>query len=352
MQNSFISEDHLQRIEKIINEIKGKSSNGNYIYRGERKPHDDISSALHREYREYINNKVINIDIEDINMRNAQINLLKTVKKHVGDSSKGALEDFADFAASLTRNRTFFTDIDELEILTELQHYGGRTNLIDFTTDYLIAIFFACAGHPEENGRVILLEKTEDIEKMIIHPQTPKHRVVVQKSIFLYPTNGVIDVNEDKMITIPAILKKSLLKYLRKYHDISTETIYNDIHGFITNQNIQHNAYIAYSIAETFHRRALKAKPPAERQEAYTEAIKHYNTAIEMNLEIGVAYANRGECRLHIAEWDQAKEDLRTASNMGVDIIASFHNDYKNAADFYDKIDIELPPEIAEMLGG
>ena len=172
MQNSFISEDHLQRIEKIINEIKGKSSNGNYIYRGERKPHDDISSALHREYREYI--KVLNIDIEDIDMRNAQINMLKVVKKHVGDSSQGALEDWADFAASLTRNRTFFTDIDELEILTELQHYGGRTNLIDFTTDYLIAIFFACAGHPEENGRVILLEKNRRHRKNDNSPSDSK----------------------------------------------------------------------------------------------------------------------------------------------------------------------------------
>ena len=35
---------------------------------------------------------------------------------------------------------------DEFEILTQLQHNGGQTNLIDFTTDYLIALFFACDG--------------------------------------------------------------------------------------------------------------------------------------------------------------------------------------------------------------
>ena len=29
----------------------------------------------------------------------------------------------------------------EFEILTELQHYGGYTNLIDFTTDSHIALF-------------------------------------------------------------------------------------------------------------------------------------------------------------------------------------------------------------------
>ena len=31
----------------------------------------------------------------------------------------------------------------DFEILTEIQHYGGKTNLIDFTTDYFIALFFA-----------------------------------------------------------------------------------------------------------------------------------------------------------------------------------------------------------------
>ena len=50
-------------------------------------------------------------------------------------------------------------DIDEttdFEILTEIQHYGGKTNLIDFTTDYFIALFFACDGHHDKKGRIIL----------------------------------------------------------------------------------------------------------------------------------------------------------------------------------------------------
>ena len=48
-------------------------------------------------------------------------------------------------------NQIFLKNMNEsvdFEILTELQHYGGKTNLIDFTTDYLIALFFACDGSP------------------------------------------------------------------------------------------------------------------------------------------------------------------------------------------------------------
>ena len=137
----------------------------------------------------------------------------------------------------------------EREILTELQHYGGITNLIDFTTDFLIAIFFACSGNPKDDGRVILLQKTKSIENMILHPQNPRHRVVAQKSVFLHPPKGFVDVSANSIVTIPAHLKGRFLKYLRKFHGISTETIYNDIHGFIRNQNIQQNAYIQFNLA-------------------------------------------------------------------------------------------------------
>ena len=39
--------------------------------------------------------------------------------------------------------REFVGEIDANDILTELQHFGGNTNLIDFTTDYHIALSFS-----------------------------------------------------------------------------------------------------------------------------------------------------------------------------------------------------------------
>ena len=40
--------------------------------------------------------------------------------------------------------------VSDLSILTQLQHYESQTNLIDFTTDFNIALFFACDGQPGE----------------------------------------------------------------------------------------------------------------------------------------------------------------------------------------------------------
>ena len=108
--------------------------------------------------------------------------MLSGAKKHIGDQP----QDFRiNLAASLnvTQNVTQEEPNQALdfEILTEIQHYGGKTNLIDFTTDYFIALFFACDGHHDEPGRVIL-QKIEDIENMIDLPRNPRHRVIAQKA--------------------------------------------------------------------------------------------------------------------------------------------------------------------------
>ena len=307
-------------IDDIINEIREKSSDEDHIYRGERKFYCKVSSALYREYEK--------IDIEEFDLRAAQSEMLDAAKLHVGEPPQDIFEDSRQSIKSLDPDPVLTAD--EVEILTELQHYGAKTNLIDFTTDYLIAIFFACAGHPEKDGYVILLQTTEKIEKMVISPQNPERRVIAQKSIFLYPREGFIDVANDKKVCIPASLKEPFLKHLRKYHDISTETIYNDIHGFIKNQNIYQRGSLEYYAGLTFQKRGYNAKTAAERQKQYEEAIRHYDHSIELHPVYGDDYAYRGECWLHLGKWDEAKKDLNEGKESGVNLIASFRESYKN----------------------
>ena len=125
--------------------------------------------------------------------------------------------------------------MSELERLSEIQHYGGKTNLIDFTKDYHIALFMACDGDPDENGRIILQARTS-VEPYIEESYEPINRVIAQKSVFVRHPEGFIQPNEDDIINIKSDLKESMLKHLRYSHDISVETIYNDIHGYIRDQ--------------------------------------------------------------------------------------------------------------------
>ena len=342
-------------IDDIINEIKMKSEDGDYIYRGEPEKYCKISSTLHREY---FNDENTHIDFEGFDLRNVQREMLNVAKKHIGEPPQDLFESLVVGQSKKrfieSHEPRSIIDSDELEILTELQHYGGITNLIDFTTDYLIAIFFACAGELTEDGRVILLKKSKRMEdEMIIRPQNPRHRVIAQKSIFLYPPNGFIEVSENDIVYIPSYLKQRMQKYLRKSHDISSETIYNDLHGFIKKQEVHYTANKELYFGVTFQHRGDKAdKNSPERREAYRKAITHYSRSIEQDSEYSRVYYHLGVCSMHLEKWEKAWEYLQIAHGMGVHLPVAFHKEYPGGIDeFLEKTGIEIHHPLTVLLG-
>ena len=276
-----MNRDIQRRIREKISEIEEKSASSNYIYRGEPKIHEKppycgkVSSSLWRAIAKELSKKPIDIGI--INTQFVQEGMLSSVKNYATDT----------------------TGEREFETMGKLQHYGGKTNLIDFTTDYLRALFFACDGSPNEDGRFILLQRNEEIDKeyQVEIPQNPINRVIAQKSIFVQPPQGFIKPQDICcIITIPKDLKQNILQHLRQYHDISIETIYNDLHGFITHQNIHQGAYIDYYIglSHQFRKR-------------FDDAIENFNRAIEQNPHFAEAYYYRGSAYLNLARDDKHK---------------------------------------------
>ena len=438
-QHNHSSPDgELDEVLSIINALARKSAGANYIYRGETQCYDKVSSSLYREYP----------DAPDI---------------------KAIQETYLDEAKSYTQ------ETDPFAILTELQHYGGRTNLIDFTTDYLIALFFACDGDHTQDGRVVLLDGSGDMREHIRAPQSPARRVLAQKSIFVRPPAGYVE--PDDTVIIPHRLKAPTLDYLQDGHGISTETIYNDLLGFIRSREIHREASEHFSaaishianrdypdaivecnraldlnpqMAAAYHVRGIAHRNSGDVENAiadfsrtielvpgyvaafinrgvtyydqgdYDRAIKDYDRAIELAPNDVVAYSNRGnaygskgdydqavrdfdqaieldpnysvaynnrgiiyhhkgdfhqaiadydraialapdiadfygnlgEAWLHLSEWGKARANLIAAREMGLDIVASFRNDYENVADFERQTSLTLPDDIVEMLGG
>ena len=261
--------DQLNSVLEKIQEIVKLSANGDYLYRGEPECYDKVSSSLYRKHS----------DIEADHFH------IEVVQKEILDAAK-----------------RYTTETEDFEILTELQHYGGATNLIDFTTDYLIALFFACDGSDflNKDGRVILLQKTEEINEQVKLPQNPINRVIAQKSIFVRPPKGFIE--PDYVINIPKDLKQPILNHLQKYHNISTNTIYNDLHGFIFYQNVHQSAY-----AEFF-----KGLMSQEKKD-YSKVIEHYSNAIKLNPQMVPAYNNRGTAYSEKGAYDRAIEDYNKA---------------------------------------
>ena len=79
-------------------------------------------------------------------------------------------------------------------------------------------------------------------------------------------------------------------------------------------------------------------------------AIKDYTTATELDPQLAPVYYNRGEVWLHLQEWEKAKTDLTTAKRIGVDIIAAFHNSYRNVETFEQRKGFRLPEDLALLL--
>ena len=485
------SQELLRRVRKIIRKIENKSASGDYIFRGAPECYPKVSSALYRQYEEIL--------MDRSNVEGVQNEMLIAAQEHLPGTT-------SDFETPVRRPDDYF------ETLTELQHYGGKTNLIDFTTDSRVALFFACDGSPGKKGRVIL-RKRGDIEDLVEDPREPSNplnRVIAQKSIFVRPRRGFVELDQDKdVVEIPANLKEPMLEYLQKYHNISAKTIYNDLHGFIRTQDIHHKAYeefyrgfsagdkgdldkairhynkaielkpdffgayndrgiiytkkgdfdnaikdlnkaialnpnlteaynnrgIAYNrkgeidtaihnyskaielspnnakayknrgtayekkgeidiaihnysqaielkpaYAEAYNNRgtayfqkgdfdnaikdlttAIELKPvyaiaynnrgvAHSKKAEFDNAIQNFDKAIELKPDSAKAYSNRGKAWMHFREWDKAKADLTVAKYSGVDIIASFQNDYENVADFEKKNGVQVPPNLAAML--
>ena len=349
---SSASNDKQLTIQDIVHEIEQKSKGGGYIYRGERELHKDpphngkVSSNLWREY---------GVEEGHFDIELVQKEMLAAAKKHTGDLP----QDFRlDVITSPNTVGESTQEAIDFEILTEIQHYGGKTNLIDFTTDHFIALFFACDGHDDEDGRVIL-QKIDEIRSMTAHPRNPRHRVIAQKSVFLRPPKGFIEPREDEIVTIPSHLKQPMLEHLRDYHAIFTETIYNDLYGFIRNQDIHGDAYTAFYKGFASQNRADEAKTPEGKQQEYEAAITHYTNAIELKPDLVNVYNNRGNVYADKGDIENAIRDFNTAIQL-IQLpsdLASAHNnragtyadkgDFENAIKDYNKA-IQLNPDYAE----
>ena len=82
----------------------------------------------------------------------------------------------------------------------------------------------------------------------------------------------------------------------------------------------------------------------------HTKAVGDYTAALKLKPNYANAYYKRGVVWLHLKEWARAEADLMTAKNKGADIVALFHNDYKNIEDFETKNEVRVPEDIAALL--
>lgn len=317
----------LNRILEIIGRIGNKSENGDYIYRGEPECYPKVSSTLYRKLEE------------------SKIEHPERIVEQVQE-------------AELAEAKNYTYEANQFELLTQLQHFGGKTNLIDFTSDYRIALFFACNGYPDENGRIILQDKNGAIKDWIKEPRNSGagSRPDAQKSIFVRPPEGFIEPNKDDIVEIPKDLKGLLLEYLEKEFGISTAKIYHDIHGFIRSQDLRWGANTEYNLGIIYQNRRDEADNSQEKTQYNQKAIEHFTKAIKLKPDFVETYKNRGVAYHIKGDYDRAIEDYSTMIKLTPNDAEAYNNranTYSNRSDYDLAIEdytqaIKLKPQLTE----
>ncbi len=194
-----------------------------HVFRGEPDACGPIESSLYREFRNHVD-EYDNAGQREEFLDSLQLYLLEevaTVLPDVDEAHVGNLQNREDLLRSPEARR----------LLYRLRHRRFPTNIVDFTGNLAVALYFACQeGHDDEDGRVLICARNPG---QLLQPDVSDLRVVVQSSRFYWLTQGTLAVEEEwvRVIPIPRQHKRPLRVYLRCAHNMTYATLFPDLEG-------------------------------------------------------------------------------------------------------------------------
>ena len=286
--------------QALIASIQAYCEGRRVIFRGTSRQYPEVSSGLYRKYRK-----------EDPPIFNEHFQPVD-IEKEIVENVRGY----------------FSTAASNVECLTDLRHFGADTTLIDFSRSLFVALFFACDGDPEEDGHLIAFDadtvnNVKDIdyggagkgEITILEPARTaqsRARIEFQCSVFVHVPGGVIPSERCEFFCVPKDMKEECRKYLRDFCQIRDATIYNDLMGFIDNEENFKTASVEFY-------RGVAAENPEE-------AVKYYNEAIDLRPDKVETYNNRGNARRNLGDHEGAIADYDRVVELRPDFAKAYNN--------------------------
>ena len=228
----------------------------------------------------------------------------------------------------------------DLEILAQLQHQGAATGLIDFTTEPLVALWFACNERLDEDGAVFILSRSE--VQCIDEPEVRRHRVMTyfgtgardnllylwspnrlrgrpssQGSVFVFGAPFLWPRQFWKMV-ITKDSKLVLLEELRTAHGITEDTLFPDLAGYAHSNSVS-KPFGTDRIIQFWEERVagLSTDTPRNKAQAYVgwgiacgeaaqyeQAVERFTEAISVDPESIEAYINRAQTKRMLGDYE------------------------------------------------
>ena len=234
----------------------------------------------------------------------------------------------------------------DLELLAELQHHGAATCLIDFTSRFLVALWFACQK-TRTDGMVFIvntnnphtfrsLEEADlecGIEDVLnfktrkdkkeqkgstgetLHPQywhwSPhgiNRRILKQDGLFIFGKEEIGENDLERSILISKAHKSKILEELRVL-GITEESLFKDMPGFAALHD--HNKPIKEESksAEVYFRQGNDAFQRGN----YKAAIENYNKVVPLKPDYAEGYLLRGLAKANSKRYPDAIADFEKA---------------------------------------
>lgn len=151
------------------------------------------------------------------------------------------------------------TPSSDYEWLTLAQHHGLPTRLIDFSTNPLVAAYFACCSNEDKDGVIFCLNADKKIPDSVIQKDSPftlkqpgklnpvivTPRVSSQEGLFIILNNPEEPLTQKNLrwemvkLIIPSELKRKVRYWLYRI-GVSEATLFPDINGLCQKIKWQH----------------------------------------------------------------------------------------------------------------
>ena len=279
--------------------------------------------------------------------------------------------ELIDSAKNANYHRKENNDLEDIELLAELRHYGAATALIDFTRDFLVALWFASREWKEKaiqedgkeieiqtDGKVIIAnigdsdvfleltskDKQSSLEEILnfktredrntsktartdVDSSTSElsdqkkaklwywqprfainHRLSAQKGVFIFGKAAINTADiEYWQVIISQEHKEAIHRELSDCFGINEDSLFNDLPGFAMVNNIDHE--IQSRSADDYYHDAVQYFQRGK----FDQAILDIDKAIELDPSNADYHQSRSQSNRELKRHEDALRDITKA---------------------------------------